>query len=357
MIFDELVHSYMASAPALAQKNTEDFLSEYSINRAAFEEFAFRSFKFNYTPFYVSTVPRGMAGSTSDLDVILVSDVTSNITAITHHLFYQGRRIGLKFIHGVELDKTFDLAEEFSNLPISDWFLSIDKYEKQLSIKWEDFERLVNGVSFDVGTPYICHLPNLCQWSLLNFLLEYHEQRFMATLAYRASELYCAHGYIVYAIIAAMDAIMAACGQIQWNCKWTLERWSRFKSTITDSKVKEGILIINSLEGCLESCHYSPETVLNKLEELSSYFCNVFAPLEDDKLFLNISGEVQKHQFISSAISLTSPQRTAIISSDTLSEIINTNADDIINLDQYIASLSLKLLQLDILSLNRLTCH
>lgn len=357
MIFGELVSSYMANASLTALRNTEKFLTECSINRYHFDEFVFRSFDDSFTAFYVSTVPRGLAGSTSDLDLILVSEAsTDRRTVLTNHLFYQGRRVGVKPINHLDVEEALELVTRAAGLPNTERLHTIDTCAERLPVKWADLERLVNGVSFVVGTPYLPKLPFVCEWALLDFLREYREQAMMVALASRADEVRAAHGYVVNALVAAMDVLMAACGRIQWNNKWTFYRWLRFKSEITDSTVLEGISILDALGDVARGkCSYSIQEALDRFEELSRYFDQVFAPLVPVQRSLIITGRaVQSHEFLRSAVSLSEAQRTAVVAAEILDVLINVSADDIVNLDPHIARVALPLLQLGLLEFTKL---
>jgi hypothetical protein len=359
VIFDKIVSNYIASIPDLSLKNTEKFLDECSIDRLQFEEHNFRSFKdSSHIPFYVSTIPRGMAGSTSDIDVILVSDVGKDLSIMTNHLFYEGRRVSIRFIRQLNLDEGINILAQFNKLPIDIRFDSLDNYIEQLPLKWEDFERLVNGVSFVTGNPYLHHLPSLCECALIGFLREYYQQKIMLNLACCADEFRTAHGYIVNALNAAMEILMVSCGQIQSKSKWTFYRWSRFRLDVTDSTVMEGISIIDSLTSCLHGCSYSLQKVLDNFGRLSSFFDKIFISMgNSDGMLFNMSSEIQIHEFIDSAVSLSSLRRTAVISSETLNMIAKMEVNNITKIEPSVAKVALKLVQFDLLSLNKIICY
>lgn len=226
MLEEELI-SYRKDMTAKGRRNTENFFNAAGIDREAFEAFALRRFDTDSCALYVSTVPRGLAGSTSDIDLILLvkkplapTDMNSNM------LFYQGRRVGIKLIYDQDVASTFNALETICSQR-SD-LNTIAQTLKQQPVKWADLERVVNGISFSTDSPFVDRLPILGRTAVAISLRDFAANALLCNLAARGAYGSGVYAYGFAALTAAMDVIMALCGRIQSNTKWTFERWQRF---------------------------------------------------------------------------------------------------------------------------------
>lgn len=216
-----------ARLPDLARRSVEAFLAEHAIDRGAVEKLVMGTWPAEARLFYVSTVARGLAGSRSDLDFIIVGDADLGRSTLSSMLFHQERRIGVKYHTEHQIERSFALMAAACAGPDAPGLGGSGA--AAMPIGWADLERLVHGHSPVAGTPYAGHLATVCAWALDANARQFREVAAMAHLAASGELDGALRGYACKASIAAMDCVMAAHGHVQSNWKWTHERWARFR--------------------------------------------------------------------------------------------------------------------------------
>ncbi len=246
MMFEEELASQQKNSTALGRRNTENFFNAAGIDRKAFEAFTLRRFDADSCALYVSTVPRGLAGSTSDIDLILLvkspvapTDMNSNM------LFFQNRRVGLKQIYDQDVASTFNALETICSHG-SDLNL-VAQTLKQQPVKWADLERVVYGISFSTDSPFLDKLPILGRAAVAISLRNFAANALLCNIAARGAYGSGVYAYGFAALTAAMDVIMALCGRIQSNTKWTFERWRRFAAEPSGDQIGSFVAPITTL--------------------------------------------------------------------------------------------------------------
>lgn len=287
MIITDEVSREAGRLPSAGRRNVEGFFDRFSLDRSAFEAFSLRRFPDTATPYYVSTVARGLAGSTSDIDLILVSpDKVPPEQASSNMLFFGDRRVGVKLISRADIDQALaglDACGPDDGGPLD---LGTDPTSAG-PIRWVDLERVVNGVSFQDDAGYTRHLPTLSRAAVQRFLAEFQIAAACTGLACVSGAEAAAYAYRAAAVVAAMDALMAACGRVQWNMKWTLERWRRFAVDATTAEARLGVAAIEKVAPIIQAI--APSSTADPLDELRRFFeANVLArrPLPAPRLAL-----------------------------------------------------------------------
>jgi len=222
---------YAALAPERARANIETFLNRMGCDAADIEERLGSQFGVIHDILFVSTVASGLAGSTSDLDVILiVNTIAADQDRISTTMFTHGKRMGVKAYTHPEALQSIDLLAEIGGRPLSLLPFSRNQWDSIAPVPWVELERLINGFSFKSGMPYVFGLPRLSVAWFVGAFEQFRRAVILATLAERAGERRGRYGYAVMALRSLMDAVMASHGRVHWNAKWVPERWRRFCS-------------------------------------------------------------------------------------------------------------------------------
>jgi hypothetical protein len=226
---------YAESLRAERAQHTEKFFSDQGLNleillkdvRAALTRFA--------DVLLVSTVVRGLAGSTSDLDLVGILEGDESAQSASLAVFSQNRRIGLKAYSNLEYRMTVQQAGDWISLMHSSAPEIVPSPD--ITINQVDFERIVNGYSPSSGTPFASDLPTLSGFRLALLWPRFQAALSMAHLGLAAGREAAAAGYVVTAILAALDFIMAAIGRVQYGIKWIYLRWAKFQSVQVPQEV------------------------------------------------------------------------------------------------------------------------
>lgn len=297
MIFAEDTERFSHVAEDRARRNTIAFMEHQGLDRQEIEALAARIHPGQCTIYFVSTIPAGLAGSKSDVDVILVPDSASGSDAVSNMMFHRDRRIGAKVILATEIAHALDRLREFSSHSLLGRCSDVQTSHSPGTIKWEDLTRLVNGLSFAQGATYLPALPDIARYATACALAKYRQQRFAAKLADRSNAVDALFGYRLNAVISAMDALMSACGRIMSNSKWTLQRWQQFEADpLTDAARSLHLLISQTWNSVLQSPRADSRTLTllderfdemtateqkpfrHRLRPLSSAICREFLP-------------------------------------------------------------------------------
>ncbi|MFN7882198.1 MAG: DUF6001 family protein, partial [bacterium] len=283
-------------AQASGRANVTTCLAHWGIERGPFEVLIDRLSEAAGPIYYVSTVPRGQAGSTSDLDVIVVSN-SDEAPSMSNMLFHMGRRVGAKVAPRPLIEKSIGIladAVRQSEPPLSGDPRAV---RARLPIKWVDLERLVNGVSFAEDNAFLSALPvlSVCQQQIS--LEDYVRHR--AALRLACGVHGGSNAYLSLALMAAMDAVMAACGRVQSNAKWTFVRWARFLEECTQRSLIERLAPINSVWSVLERSKQCPPEMLDAVDHLLE---GLFGNIPDDAGSIALVDGVHMSQFLPGAI-------------------------------------------------------
>jgi hypothetical protein len=354
MLIDAEVDRYLDQAAALMAQNVESFFASNGIGRAELEVFALRPFENRFDSFYVSTVARGLAGSRSDVDFILVSNaLTAEVTTLSNMLFHAGRRVGVKLVNRQTLEESLAVLHEVTDNIAAGQFVNATDRSKRISVGWQDLERLINGVSFSSGAKYLYHLPWLCRWTVVNTLQEFLRQLIFVRLALASGIPTAASAYAFGAIESAMDAIMAACGQVQSNTKWTFERWRRFTPTIQARKALEAVALVAQARDVLARplVKSSGIDIAKALTSLQAFLCIELMPCSQlGNARLDVSEGAHRAPFLPGAESIGSARVAAVVSTATLAQVLGATNAEFVALDRGVARDTLRLLQVGALS-------
>lgn len=350
MIFTEEVARQVERLPASGRRNVEAFFARYGIERPAFEDFSLRRFSGDAAAFYVSTVARGLAGSTSDIDLILVTDAavpphqsTSNM------LFFGSRRVGVKLVSRQEIREALTALEhDVAALASSPDTASVATGSGPL--RWVDLERIVNGVSFASDETFAPHLPILCRAVTPRFLVDFQMGRGLTALAWAAGKPAAGYAYASSCVLSAMDALMAACGRVQWNMKWTLERWRRFVAESLPRPIAEGVTVIERARPIFEGgLTTNGATATAALDAIAAFFEANLVQTTLPALSIAVAPEVRQFRFLPRASALDRKGRLAVVTDAVVSAAGSPVAVALD--DRHLASSCLALTQLGFLQL------
>ena len=319
MNFASELEAYSKQAEAAACKNVSACLAEWKIVRDDFEALINRLSQSAGPIYYVSTVPRGQAGTTSDLDVIVVGR-GAEAPSLSNMLFHQGRRVGAKVIAASTVWDAIDIVRAAVSVPELGRLAAVRQAARQLPLKWHDLERVVNGVSFSEGCGFIAGLPALCEWQLCLSLGDYSRHRTSFRLAVASGATGSANAYLSLALMAAMDAVMARCGRVQSNNKWTFVRWG---DLVADCAGRGGDEVLGPLTRALADLHATSAPPCNALEAIDRLVGDLFGPRWIAPQRLGLRSGVQLGSFLPGAVFVTSPERTAILSGTSPSSLLS----------------------------------
>ncbi|WP_421934768.1 DUF6031 family protein [Phenylobacterium sp.] len=291
------------------RRNVEDYFGRWNIDRAGLEAQVLRGFPGNAAAYYVSTIPRGLGGSTSDIDLLLVTDdPSSQEISMSRMLFFADRRVGVKVLLRRQIDASFDAVED----EIAAWGRGEGYPAGRLPIKWMDLERLVNGARFDGDPEYRGRISTLGRWATLVFFAAVVEQTFLQGLAVRAGFAAAARAYAQAAVAAAMDCVMASCGHFQSNTKWTLERWARFDREGLPAVVRRLAEQVDETRRLIESP--AAAAVGQGLSQLRDDLeRQLLAAVAGGRPHLAVNADVAVNDFLPGALVLQTHHRAAVV--------------------------------------------
>lgn len=342
MIAADLIARRVASGGEVARGRTQAFFDAWGADRQAFETFLLRSFQGELTPYYVSTVARGLASSTSDVDVIVVTDDPEvRRTPLSSMLFYANRRVGAKVISRSEIRSCLALVGE----QLQRWRAEGRCADAPLPLKWVDLERVVNGATF-VGEPEFLHaLPDISLWTAVGSRRSFVGYRFCCAIAVRAGQVEAARVYGEAALAAAMDTVLAICGDVQWNTKWTFERWRRLPRAELSGDVAEAARSITEAHARILAAVTS-EAKAGVKDLLASLGPEVLFPEpRRDGARLKLGTDVAVHPFLPSAQILQSDAGATVLHPADLAAGLAVASAEIERLTPETARTTLELIQ------------
>lgn len=353
LLIEEEVDRYIYETPATLAGNVVSFLADNAIERVGLESFALRPFQGDFDLFYVSTVARGLAGSKSDVDLILVAgESVADDTTLSSMLFYSGRRVGVKVFRNFDIKSAIDILQEISTRIIDGDFVSIFEARKRMPVKWIDVERLVNGVSLKLGPIYLEYLRPLCRWVVIDALQEFQVQYCLVRLALASNNFGAASAYALGAIVSAMDAIMATCGRVQSNIKWTLERWRRFTLDAQAPRAREAIRrLMDAKDVAGWPTVGAANDLVKALTNLRAFmYAEFVSPGQLGCLRIDIPDGGYRAPFLPGADGVFSQNTAAVVNTLTLNRILGADSSGLETLDSREAKDTLELLQAGVLS-------
>lgn len=313
LMLEDEVALQAARLPELAQRNTKAFFDKHMLDRRTIEGLVLRTWPSDVHLFYVSTVARGLAGSRSDLDFIIIGKADLGQSTLSSMLFHLERRIGVKYFTETQVELSLTTMAAICEGAAQ----SAEKpgVDKNLPIGWADLERIVHGHSARAGISYAHHLKTICAWAIEVFTRQFSEASVMASVAATGGLEDAARGYALKASIAAMDLVMAAHGHVQSNWKWTHERWKRFKLTMPPVAQQLARVIDDFEAAAGSSC--TPAKIVDQLEEVAERIGVVTA-----KTCLVAAVGVDEVVQLGSARALVGAGRLAIVPQNLLKEVV-----------------------------------
>jgi hypothetical protein len=178
---------------------------------------------------FVSTVTSGLAGSTSDVDVVVIVDGDLADERMSTMIFSEGVRLGVTAYRDGEIRAAIERLSSLSRIPPSRIVAARKDWDRGERVPWIELERCVNGYSFETANRYIAGLPSLAEACFGMAVEQFRRAVVLALLADYGGECRGQYGYAIVAVRALMDALMAERFDIHSNPKWVFERWSKFR--------------------------------------------------------------------------------------------------------------------------------
>lgn len=297
-------------------------------------------FESEVEPFFVSTVVRGLAGSTSDIDIMAVGEGVSQ--AVSAMMFWEGRRIGLKAIDIDTLRAAqHELQAKFEAIK-SGAFLSSGDLATSQHLKRVDLERLTNSYSLAKGAEFLTYLPALSRIAALESKREAAASLAAAHWAINCDQRKRAWAYLDIFVINAMDCVMALCGNVQSNTKWTNQRWAVFAADILHPGVAA---VCSHIETLHKGLIADPES--NKLEAQITLARSIFGIMSGmegsrETYRLALAKDVGCFDFMPGSKCLSLRDRCAIVDAGRFDDLLAKDLS--LSLDAQDASLALELL-------------
>ncbi|MEO1662065.1 MAG: DUF6001 family protein [Pseudomonadota bacterium] len=231
MLFEAEVREKQDQAFFQRRSNVESFLRNNDLSHDRVKEQIRHLVGKFVEPYYVSTVPRGLAGSTSDVDLIILDEEEPDQPGLSNMLFVSGRRFGVVRFSYEDVNQALRRLEEFNLSGLANALNSSKTVQSSLSPRWEHLERIVNGVRLDRDeNEFIVHLSTISKSATLFALAALHRFAFLLRMAEASGKKSLMTIYGWSAVMHFFDAVMSAAGEVQSNSKWVLERWQRFRN-------------------------------------------------------------------------------------------------------------------------------
>ena len=323
------------------RRNADAFFRRWEIDRAGLEAMVLRGLPSSVSAYYVSSIPRGLGGSTSDIDLLLITDdAAEQETSVSRMLFFAGRRVGAKVLVRAEIAASFALVEA----DLAAWDRNQVFPSGRLPIKWMDLERVVNGTSFDHDPEYADQLPTLSAWATLLFFEAAAGNAHLHLLAAQASQPGAAYAYGQATLMAAMDCIMASRGDFQYNMKWILERWRRFCADGPSTANRSLVEALTEARKRLECTPGDPSGSATALSALIGALRAEVLGAQPEPPTLALGAEVTVNNFLPGASVLQTDGRAVVVRHEILDNLLQVGPSQGM-MSQALAAAALTLLQ------------
>lgn len=323
--YGRFLHSFFATCGLSPESLAEDVRQRFEID---------------VEPYFVSTVVRGLAGSTSDIDIVAVGDGASQ--AVSAMMFWGDRRIGLKAIDINILQAARDeLHRKFAAVkagaPPSSAELKSSGFLKRV-----DLERLINSYSLTNGADFLSSLPALSRVAALESRREAAVSLAAAHWAMSCASVARARAYLGIFVINAMDCAMALCGDVQTNTKWTKQRWSIFTVEISPPSIANVAGGIGMLDASL--MNQDPDMELQGQVALARSIFKTISSLEGSRESYEsrLSEDVKSFSWMPGSTCLSGPSGCAIVDTGSLNDLMSVGRNLMVDAES--ASLALELL-------------
>ncbi len=333
--------------------NVEAFMRQIEFDPIQFETTVRKQFPDLVDMFFVSTVARGLAGSMSDIDVIVITAARPNFQRMSIMVHAQGRRLGVKHYSTDELAHVREVLA--GSWAMADLVQPVVAWLDRVTVDWVDCERVANGFSYATGTPWCNLLPALSELWLWEALMHAREATASASLSVAAGERRAAYGYLLIGLAYLRECVMAQCGDIQSNSKWTGERWSRFRPRIADRDIARLARDLDVHEGWLrETKRDAPSEAATRLHAayVSVRGLSQDVPLDDSNLFRSLGGRARRRFFSASVAVALEGGRIIMMPHDHPLLDVPLALDELERVPPPIAELVLTLLRTGTLSLS-----
>lgn len=183
--------------------------------------------------YFVSTAVHGLAGSTSDIDLIVVSPARlQDASRISTMAFAQGSRLGIKHYGHEEVVQSMAYLADLSDRTAGEVWQGVTSWRAPAPLV--DIERLINGLRDDGVSPHAHGLEHLCGVRFSYSFGLFREAIIHGCLAQRASETRAPWGYLLHALPHLMDVVLSCEGDVVTNIKWTTQRWGQSDAARTE---------------------------------------------------------------------------------------------------------------------------
>jgi hypothetical protein len=346
--FEPHITSGLASRDKRYGGFLRSFFAECELSPESLAEDVRQRLEIDVEPRFVSTVVRGLAGSTSDIDIVGVGAGASQ--AVSAMMFWGGRRIGLKAIDinvlqaaREELQEKFGAVKEGS--PPSTAELKASKFLKRV-----DLERLINSFSLTSGADFLPSLPALSRIAALESRREAAVSLAAAHWAMSCAQSARARAYLEIFVINVMDCAMALCGDVQTNTKWTKQRWSIFTAEQLPNSIAAVAEKINAIDSGLKNPH--PQTELQDQNGLARSVFKLVSSLEGSResYETKLSEDVNLFDWMPGSTCISGPSGCVIVDTGRLNELTSVGGNLLLESD--CASLALDLLSCAVLDVS-----
>jgi hypothetical protein len=183
-----------------------------------------------------SSPVHGLANATSDIDTICVVEGESLPERTATQIFDAGNHYETIPFTATEVAGELARLQEAAALPGPAAVVAFRNWDKGGPISRKYLERFVNGVGTDGASPYLEKLGDLATLWRAASLARALTMTECARLSIAAGENRGASGYVLNALLYAMDAFLSHHGRVYSNKKWYALRLHRF---LADETVPE----------------------------------------------------------------------------------------------------------------------
>jgi hypothetical protein len=182
--------------------------------------------------FFVSTAVHGLSGSTSDIDLIVVTPSRlEDATPISTMAFVGRTRLGIKNYGREEVVQSLAYLANLSERTAGEIWQGVTPW--RAPVPWVDLERVINGLRDDMTSPYGHALDDLCATRFSYSFELFREAIILGCLSRSAGEQRAPWGYLLHALPHLMDVALSCEGDTVTNVKWTTQRWAQSQAAKT----------------------------------------------------------------------------------------------------------------------------
>ncbi|RMV71079.1 hypothetical protein ALP05_200001 [Pseudomonas caricapapayae] len=243
-----------------------------------------------------SSAVHGIATMASDIDMLCVVDEVVSTEQMATQVHQEGLHLELLMFNSTDVHLALQELASLAQKPTLVCLQEYSSWDVRNKIPRKYVERLVYGVTHGLTTPYLSALDDLSVVVSRKDLDVFRMNIACSRLAQRSDEIFAAVGYLMNALIAAMNSLLSMSGWVLSNKKWTLRRWNKSRDLVFLGLCPTTWIEVSALWADVAKGPRMLDEALSRTETLLQQITSRQAPeLLDDEALIGFQGDVRRY--------------------------------------------------------------